>query len=93
MNETTQPAAVGRFEPTVRLSIGVVIRVSDIESIEPYGEYPDEVTLVMRNGKRYPAGSGYNKTRSETFAHWQSLMEAHNTELCGACRASEQAPI
>jgi hypothetical protein len=66
---------------TTLLSVGVVIRHDEISSIEPYGAYADEVTLVMKNGKRYPAGSGYNKTRSETLVHWQSIMEAaHNNQ-------------
>lgn len=64
------------YAQTERLSIGVVINIADIAEILPTGSYPDEVTLVMRSGVRYPAGSGYNKTRQQTLEYWRQRVES-----------------
>lgn len=57
-----------------------VIDLRQVESIEPYGEYPDECTLVMRSGRKWSVGAGYAGSRSHSVEHWSRLVNLANTQ-------------
>lgn len=58
---------------------GPLIDLRDVDHVIPRGDYADECTLVMKSGKRWSVGSGFNKTAQQSAEHWMARVAAAKT--------------
>ena len=67
------------------------ISLSEVETIEPRGEYPDECTLVMRSGRRISVGAGANGSSAKSLAFWTNVIASAKVPAQAMLSPSTQA--